>query len=440
MNLIEALFQPTVSDRALEQGAAALQRLRGWWLSGPALERLAISPPRDADPRSGEFIVLLARTTPSPVISDGLALPLRWVRKSQHDRKLPRALRELADRIRASSREPEAGEFRLTLGDACPDLSWCEIGAESAGAMLSATLRIAVADALPDALVSASAEWTGEQCLRPVDGLSAKCEIAARLGLRAVWVAPTQEELAAPGRAVAVHRLPGEKAHDQIDALVVELDAKPPPSNLAAACAWYHRNRARKGDREREARAYYCRELAARLASHARTADEPARRTAQVETLIVIATGQPSAAFAAAFLQPKRVFIAHTQDDQGVRYGRDTADSVAQVSAGIEVLMMPLPATPPGDFATWRDAVRTRLAAALDPEGVRHTALDRRRERSAAAIDLTGGTTMIKLAFSDVAQELGFPRTIVDGSETPHARGGHDVSTLRVVTIPPRAG
>jgi hypothetical protein len=42
----------------------------------------------------------------------------------------------------------------------------------------------------------------------------------------------------------------------------------------------------------------------------------------------------------------------------------------------------------------------------------------------------------MKLALAEAAQRLGMQRMLVDGSETAQVRGGHDVTTLRVVTIP----
>jgi hypothetical protein len=429
MRPIKALFQREVSDRDLESGANALLRLGGWWLTGAALERLARTPVREADPRQGEFIVLLARTAPSAVIPDGLALPLRWEKQRRHDRRLPAKIRELAEQIRLASTERSRCEYRLQLGDDCPDLSWCEVGAESAGAMLAATLEIARLGAKPDPFVTASAEWKDAESLRTVDGLEAKCAAAARLGLRALWVAPTQDlgalDMSAIKVAIKVAQLPESSGSDQLNALIGELDARPNASSLDAACAWYHRNRSRRGAREREARDFFCSELAPLLASEARRRDRMQDVPNEVDTLVVVATGQPSAAFIAAFLGPKQVFVAYIDDETGDSYFGDTAEAVRLAIGDVEVLPMPLPVPPAGDFLFLHGESLMRLRVA--------------NERACTAIDLTGGTTMLKLALSEAAQQLGIRRTLVNGSETSHAKGGPDVTTLRVVSIPHRA-
>ena len=425
MRLIEALFQQDVSDRDLESGANALRRLGGWWLTGAALERLARAPMREADPRKGEFIVLLARTAPSAVIAAGLALPLRWEKQRQHDARLPSAIRELAERIRLASTKSARCEYRLQLGDDCPDLSWCEIGAASAGAMLAATLQAAEIDAQPDPFVTASAEWMGAESLRTVDGLESKCAAAARLGLRALWVAPTQGIGSLDIDSLKVAQLPESSGSDQLSALVGELDARPSASSLDAACAWYHRNRNRKGPKAGEARDFYCRELAPRLAANARSRAGVGQPPADLDALVVVATGAPSAAFAAAYLRPKRVFVVYLMGSSGEDYRNQTVESVRQVSAAIEVLSIALPDTSTRDYAALRDATLEQLRAVV--------------EKGAAAVDLTGGTTLLKLALFEATQALGLHRAVVDGSETSHAKGGHDVTTLRVVSIPHRA-
>jgi hypothetical protein len=425
MRLIEALFQQEVSDRDLESGANALRRLGGWWLTGAAHERLSRAPLREADPRGGEFIVLLARTAPSAVIADGLALPLRWEKQRQHDTRLPPSIRELAERIRLASTKRSRCEYRLQLGDDCPDLSWCEVGAASAGAMLAATLEAAEIGAQPDPFVTASAEWMGAESLRTVDGLAAKCAAAARLGLRALWVAPTQEIGSLDMASLRVAQLPESSGSDQLNALIGELDARPNASSLDAACAWYHRNRNRKGPKAREARDFYCRELAPRLAANVRSRVGVGQLPADLDALVVVATGAPSAAFAAAYLRPKRVFVVSLMDSRGTDYLDQTVESVRQVSSAIEVVPIALPDPSTGDYAALRDATLDRLRAAVD--------------QGAAAVDLTGGITLLKLALFEATQVLGLHRAVVDGSETSHAKGGHDVTTLRVVSIPHRA-
>lgn len=424
MSPIQALFQQDVSDRNLERGAIALQRLSGWWLTGAALERLALAPIRHADPVDGEFIVLLARTAPSSVVSDGLALPLRWTRDRRHDPRLPPELHELAERVRLATASGASQGRRLQLGDGCPDLSRLSIGAASAGAMLAATLQVAESGLALDPFVTASAEWRGGEPLRSVEGIAAKRAAAERLGLRALWVAPSQELHPLGDGFSTIHRLPGASGIDQLNALVGELDARPFATSLDAACAWYHRNRNRPGPKEREAREFYCRELAAPLARRARARDGDAGLPRRLDVLVVVATRGPSASFAAAFLKPERVFVAYAegQDGEGERYHRATAESIAQTSDAIEIRPMPLPGVRAIGFEALRDVAASRLREAVGT--------------GRAAIDLTGGTTLMKLALFEAAREVGLHRTIVDGSETSHAKGGHDVTTLRVVSIP----
>jgi hypothetical protein len=142
----------------------------------------------------------------------------------------------------------------------------------------------------------------------------------------------------------------------------------------------------------------------------------------QLDALVVVATGAPSAAFAAAYLRPKRVFVVYPMDSRGPDYRDQTVASVQKVSAAIEVLPIALPAPSTSDYAALRDATLERLRAVVD--------------QGDAAVDLTGGTTLLKLALFEATQALRLHRAVVDGSETSHAKGGHDVTTLRVVSIP----
>jgi hypothetical protein len=423
---IEALFQPAVSARALEDGALALGRLAGWWMTESAFARLPGEFPRQCTLRAGEFVVLLERTVPSAVISEGLALPMRWIEAPAHDARLPAGLRALAERVATASDGVGPRRLSLALGDDCPDLSKLRLGPESAGAMLAATLEIARLGAQPDPFVTASAEWMGAESLRTVDGLGAKCAAAARLGLRALWVAPTQDlgslDMSAIKVAIKVAQLPESSGSDQLNALIGELDARPNASSLDAACAWYHRNRNRKGPKAGEARDFYCSELAPRLATNARACAGVGQLPTQLDALVVVATGAPSVAFAAAYLRPKRVFVVYLMDSTGTDYRDQTVASVQKVSAAIEVLPIALPAPSTSDYAALRDATLERLRAVVD--------------QGDAAVDLTGGTTLLKLALFEATQALRLHRAVVDGSETSHAKGGHDVTTLRVVSIP----
>jgi hypothetical protein len=419
MKSIEALFQPSVSARALEDGALALGRLAGWWIAETAFARLPSDFPRECTLRPGEFAVLLERTVPSAVIAEGLALPLRWVEGSSHDARLPAGLRTLADRVVSGGDGIAPRRLVLALGDDCPDLSKLRLGAESAGAMLAATFQIAGLGADLDPWVTASAEWSHDGQLRPVQGLVPKQRAAARIGIRTIFVAPAQDPTTDPASPPELRTLAGRSSREQLAELVVALDARPSPESLDAALRWYHRNR-RIESRERLARNFFCTELAHRLAARLPLPlpPDPGRR------MVVISTRQSEgAAFAVATLRPRQVLVIQSAGKQGLEYAHATAESIRLAVGDVTLAFAELPAVGADGFARLRDASVDFLRG-FAPDG------------ASTCIDLTGGTTVMKLALAEAAQRLGMQRMLVDGSETAQVRGGHDVTTLRVVAIP----
>ena len=417
---LEALFEARVPDLARRRGYHALGRLAAWWLRDEVLRDLGKDVSAVNDLRPGEFVVLLMRSRTSEAVHEGLALPLRWKPTRRKDPRLPRRLGELAVRIEGAPRKEVStqGDFRLYLGDDCPDLSGIDVAAESAGAMLAATLEAARLSAELDATVTATASWGGTD-LGPIDGLAAKVAAARRLGLTRVFVSRFQYPIEDTD-AGFVARLEGKTATEQVHALMLALDAPPHSGSLDARCEWYHRHSQNAAERQRATR-FFCTSLAADLAERQRHE----RRTTllQPERLVVIASGRAeSAVFATCMHRPAEVLLLHEASEQGAEFASRTRSALLECGDWFRIDLRPL-SSPDGAFDSTHASARQQLSTlAQHHEGATH-------------VDLTGGTSLMKLALSEAARELGLPRFVVDQRE--HAKGvATEVTTLRVIELP----
>jgi hypothetical protein len=417
---IEALFEARVTDLARRRGYTALGRLAAWWLRDDALRALGKDVSAVNDLRPDEFVVLLMRSRPSDTVHEGLALPLCWKPTRKKDPRLPRRLAELADRIEGAPRAAadKHGDFRLYLGDDCPDLSEIDIASESAGAMLAATLESARLSAELDATVTATASW-GATDLGPIDGLSAKVAAARRLGLTRVFVSRFQYPIDAAD-AELVARLEGKNATEQVHALLLALDAPPAKGSFDARCEWYHRH-ARSASSRARAQSFFCSSLAAELAERDRLGrHEPLARP---DRLVVIASGRAeSAVFAACLHRPTELMVLHESSAQGEGFAAQTRAALLScgIAARLELRAM---ARPEAGFDAFLHSARQHLSA---------SAADSSR---ATHVDLTGGTSLMKLALGEAARDLGVRRFVVDQRE--HAKGGTtEVTTLRGIELP----
>ncbi len=414
---IEALFQENVSALARRRGYSALGRLAAWWMQDEVLLELGRSVHAAGDLRAGEFVVLLERRRPSPVIHEGIALPLRWIRTQSCDRRLPRALVKLVNTI-----APERGGIELSLGEECPDLSQIDIGAESAAAMLAATLAAARVDAVLDATVTATATWGGSD-LGPVDGLAAKVAAANRLRLKRIFVSRFQTELEGSD-AHRIEKTEGKNRDEQVQQITLALDAPPMHGSLEARCEWYHRH-ARVASGRSRARAFFCKTLAPELATQHRAATHWA--LPKPDRLVVIATGRAeNPIFAACVHQAREVLVLHEDSEQGRAYAASTQDGIDQCGLDSRIAFGPL-AKPRDGFAEFLQSARSRCFE-KDESSLRNT-----------HVDVTGGTTLMKFALSEAACQLRLRRFVVD--QRDRAEGGTiDVTTLRVIELPHEVG
>jgi hypothetical protein len=418
---IEALFAERVPPLARRRGIHALGRLAAWWLRDEVLAEFGqdIRPAQALRP--GEFVVLLMRSRASEVVRDGLALPLKWQSAPRDDSRVPRSLAELARRVVAAtpSGATVPADLRLHLGEGCPDLSAIDIAPESAGAMLAATLEAARVSAELDARVSATATWGGTD-LGPVDGLSIKLATARRIGLERVFVSRFQYPIDALDQDLA-QRLDGRNATEQVNTLLLALDAPPRDGSFETRCGWYHRH-ARNPARRAQSEDFFCSALAVELAERWRREDPSPPPSP--DRLVVIASGRAaSAVFAACAHRPPEVVVLHEDSPQGVAYAERTEAALARCGLAFRIARWVLPHGTGTRHHRSSDAAEILDAFARDPH-------------DATFVDLTGGTSLMKISLSDTAHRLGMRRFVVD--QRDHAEGGTvEVTTLRVIELPP---
>lgn len=451
---IPPLFRSRVSALARRRGFVALGRLGSHWIRGEVLAKLGVASGGRMPLERGEFIVLLHRAGPSEVVHEGLALPLRWRSGAEEDARLPRELAVLARAVArggnaasidagesavdrrnieprtATPREAtpstpagpdaraDAPPFTLWLGDGCPDLSEVSIPAASAGAMLRATLDAARDGLEIDDDVTATATWGGAD-LGPVDGLEAKLEAARRLGLPKVFVSKYQYPLPEAGTTRAVP-LEGRGAHQQLHALLLALDAPPVAGALDARIAWYERHAGHPAERAR-AGEFFCQVLARPLAEARRACDPPIAGPTSV--LVAIASGSAeSAAFAACAHRPERVVLLRESGSEGATLAARARHALGLCMPGLRVDELELP--PRGeDFGQYATELAARLREELGEEA-----------GDGVWIDLTGGTTMMKLAALEAGRRCGWHLSCVDKRDDSERRVPL-VRTNRIVEV-----
>ena len=416
---IAKLFHEDVSDLAKRRGCTALERLAAWWIREEVLADLGqCDASAIGELRAGEFVLLLKREGLSSVVHEGLAIPVRWKQGAKSDQRLPRSLAQLAATIAKSTTNNASPSFSLALGEDCPDLSAIDIAAESAGAMLAATLEAARLGAALDATVTASAVWGGSD-LGPVDGLNAKIAAAKRLKLTRVFVSRFQFPIDACDSELS-ERLEGKNQQQQVQTLVLALDAPPLLGSFDDRCTWYHRQAQHAASRARVQK-FFCTSLVRDLVERDRSANRPAH--ARPETLVLVGSGRPeSAVFATHIHNPLKVIVLHERGDSGLKYAEQTRSALRDSMHEARVELSPW-APLNTDFETLADAAVTLMRASHG------------QHPASMHIDLTGGTTKMKFALAQAARRFGSRSFVID--QTDHAKGGTpDVTTLRVIELP----
>jgi hypothetical protein len=169
-----------------ERMAENLADLASWVLPPPKRARLGVTPPRlPCEP--GAAVVLfrtldsIGGTRPPAGLARAFGLPFRWRSGENDSRHLPRAMHELAERVRTSLDVTD--RWGLGLDDpyhARYDLSKFPVGAESGWAPLAAALLVARDGGRPDPTVFATGKWTGSG-IGDVAGIPEKVEAAIAL-------------------------------------------------------------------------------------------------------------------------------------------------------------------------------------------------------------------------------------------------------------------
>lgn len=125
-------------------------------------------------------------------------LPLQWQATATHDRRLPKAVHDIADQVLSTKELILTGKFSIhfTRPEKCwPDLSdlgYSDVNASSAFASLAAGLSSLQQATPPNPRVWASAVWDGE--FNPVDLLSEKLAAARRWGANIFYVPESQAD------------------------------------------------------------------------------------------------------------------------------------------------------------------------------------------------------------------------------------------------------
>lgn len=191
-NLAVRWLRPEVLERA-----AAHARQLGYENVAKQWERV---PPLPIEPGACWIAVVNKCREELGLLRPAYALPLRWAHGREHDPRLPRGLRELADTVHGELRRlREVSEpWGLLPGsDAILsglDLSTLDGRWDSGGAPLAMGLLLAAWEGKADAKVWASGSWEPGSGIRPVDGLEPKAELAHGYGAGAFFVPESQAE------------------------------------------------------------------------------------------------------------------------------------------------------------------------------------------------------------------------------------------------------
>lgn len=193
-NLAVRWLRPEVLERA-----AAHARQLGYENAAKQWERV---PPLPIESGACWIAVVNKCREELGLLRPAYALPLRWAHGREHDPRLPRGLRELADTVHGELRrlgevsEPEPWGL-LPGSDAILsglDLSTLDGRWDSGWAPLAMGLLLAAWEGKADAKVWASGSWEPGSGIRPVDGLEPKAELAHGYGAGAFFVPESQAE------------------------------------------------------------------------------------------------------------------------------------------------------------------------------------------------------------------------------------------------------
>jgi hypothetical protein len=352
---------------------ARLGALARWWLDEAVLRLAARAPglppdeaawwaevpPLPAGP--GACWAIFTDGAPGPsLLRPAFLLPLRWAADADHSPRLPRGLRDLAERAVTALRP--AGRFGLRLDDPLErdgiDLSAAGLDCASAWAAVAGGLVLLAEGGEPDRGVWATGAPTAEGGVGPVGDLARKLALAGACGARRVFVPETQVEearAAAGGPGVAPLRA-GADVRRGLAAYLAELDAPPPRDETAAGrerrADYYLRLAGRDAGR---ADAYYRADLLASIVARCR-AQAADLACPAAPRLVTVASDSPELVLLAVeALRPRRCLVLHTADEGG----RTRRDAVLQLLAGNGVGCVPEPA--PFDDG---DALPAELSAA----------------------------------------------------------------------------
>ncbi len=194
--------------------AAGFKNLAIWWLRpevlhlaaehARTLELVPIAQRWEASPQlptdRGACWIALVNKYPNELglLRESYALPLRWRQESEHDRRLPAGLLDLADQVRTHIEGIGEVSGTWTLHAASDSLleglDLCDLEGQwdSAWVSLAVGLLLAAWEGTPDPTIWASAAWDSRQGIKNVDGLEAKLVLASELGAK-VFCVPEQQ-------------------------------------------------------------------------------------------------------------------------------------------------------------------------------------------------------------------------------------------------------
>lgn len=175
------------TDRMTAKSAICYGRDFSLRLYKPELYKCAgksYSYPESAARLGGCQVLVVMENVPSEsIVRSALVLPLYWTQdKTEHDRRLPRGLRDLADDI---IEQIGVSGWTLQFDADCLPADFAQVSVakenwQSAWAPLYGGLRLANDGLLPHTSIFATGAWSGS--LQPVTGLVQKARVAKEFG------------------------------------------------------------------------------------------------------------------------------------------------------------------------------------------------------------------------------------------------------------------
>lgn len=290
----------------------ALGRLASRWLSDDCLRRVGHFDTAARDSAlPGEFLLLFARDGSSQVLREAFTLPVRWVPRKTSDPRLPQDLARLANDL--IGKEKVEG-FSLELGEHCPslaDFTATALPCESAGAILTATLRAVRHGGEIDPTISATASWNHEDGPGPVEGTDRKITEACAWGVAQVFV-PKHDSTA---NAAAMRLGVGPSG---VDALTRALNMPPVGQDLMTQSRWQE-----AASRQGHPRAisFYAQSLVEAIAADAHTrwvSKNPNAKLPVGGTLVIsVSTQLEATLLSVAVHRPERLVILELPEPRG---------------------------------------------------------------------------------------------------------------------------